>query len=140
MLFQGTAQWVNKEPDDGERSSEVSLLIGRCAYARRRKLGRKKSGSFFESLNMGGTDSYKQMTKRTRRVSTLKSIPQTAQNESMSFNLEKEDQEHDSCKPCANPSIIGEKGSSLHICSWASEKAACAIQGILYQHLLSKLL
>ncbi|KAG8373275.1 hypothetical protein BUALT_Bualt11G0006900 [Buddleja alternifolia] len=34
----GTADWVNKEPDDGERSSEVSLLIGRCAYSRRRKL------------------------------------------------------------------------------------------------------
>ncbi|KAG8377169.1 hypothetical protein BUALT_Bualt08G0000100 [Buddleja alternifolia] len=125
----GTADWVNKEPDDGERSSEVSLLIGRCAYSRRRKLGRKKSGSFFESLNMGSIDSLKQMTKRSRRGSTLKSIPQTAQNESMSFNLEKEDREPDSSKPCANASIIGEKGSSLHICCWASENAARTIQG-----------
>ncbi|KAG8373274.1 hypothetical protein BUALT_Bualt11G0006800 [Buddleja alternifolia] len=132
----GTADWVNKEPDDGERSSEVSLLIGRCAYSWRRKLGRKKSGSFFESLNMGATDSLKQMTKRSRRG--FKSIPQTAQNESMSFNLEKEDREPDSSKPCANASIIGEKGSSLHICSWASEKAARTIQVMLYQHLLSK--
>ncbi|KAL0313799.1 UNVERIFIED_CONTAM: Histone-lysine N-methyltransferase ATXR7 [Sesamum angustifolium] len=125
----GTVHCMNKEkPDDGERDSEVSLLKEEYAYSRRRKLGSKKSDSFFLSLTVGETDHLKRASKRSRRSYTLKTIPQAAQVQNMIPNLEKQGPENDSNTPCANASILGEKGSSLHNCSWRSEKAARAIQ------------
>ncbi|KAI3465512.1 hypothetical protein Pfo_022175 [Paulownia fortunei] len=127
----GTVDGVNKEkPDDGERSSEASLLIGKYMYSRRRKLGGKMSGSFLQSLTAGDTDHLKQASKRSRRGYTLKNIPYAAQVEIIISNLEKKVPEHDSSsgKPCANANIIGEKGSSLHICSQTSKKVARSIQ------------
>ncbi|KAL0361967.1 UNVERIFIED_CONTAM: Histone-lysine N-methyltransferase ATXR7 [Sesamum radiatum] len=56
---------------------------------------------------------------------------EAAQVQNMIPNLEKQGPENDSNKPCANASILGEKGSSLHNCSWRSEKVARAIQEYL---------
>ncbi|KAK6160903.1 hypothetical protein DH2020_004284 [Rehmannia glutinosa] len=125
--YKGTVDWMNKEkPDDGERSSEASLVVGKYIYSRRRKLSSKMSGSFFQSLATGDSDLLKQASKRSRRGRTLKSIPHATQVENV-INLEKVP-EHDSKKSCANARIIGEKGSNLHICSQTSEKVARAFQ------------
>ncbi|KAL0352569.1 UNVERIFIED_CONTAM: Histone-lysine N-methyltransferase ATXR7 [Sesamum calycinum] len=106
----GTVHCMNKEkPDDGERDSEVSLLKEEYAYSRRRKLGSRKSDSFFLSLTVGETDHLKRASKRSRRSYTLKTIPQAAQVQNMIPNLEKQGPENDSNKPCANASILGER-------------------------------
>ncbi|XP_011083373.1 histone-lysine N-methyltransferase ATXR7 [Sesamum indicum] len=123
-----TVRCMNKEkPDDGERYSEVSLLKEEYTYSRRRKLGGKKSDSFFVSLTMGETDHLNRASKRSRRSYTLKTIPQAAQVQNMIPHLE-QGPENGSNKPCANVSILGEKGSSMHNCSWRSEKVARAFQ------------
>ncbi|XP_011083268.1 histone-lysine N-methyltransferase ATXR7-like isoform X2 [Sesamum indicum] len=125
----GTVRCMNKEkPDDGERYSEVSLLKEEYTYSRRRKLSGKKSDSFILSLTMGETDHLNRASKRSRRSYTLKTIPQAAQVQYMIPHLEKQGPENDSNKPCANVSILGEKGSSMQNCSWRSEKVARAIQ------------
>lgn len=123
---------MNKEkPDVAERSSEASLLTGKYVYSRRRKFGRKKSGPFFKSLTMGDSDHPKQASKRSRRGYTLKNAHQAAQVETIISNLEKKVPE-----PNTNASILGEKGSTLHICSQTSEKVARSIQGNLFSSLL----
>ncbi|PIN01171.1 Histone-lysine N-methyltransferase [Handroanthus impetiginosus] len=104
----GALCMANNEKPDG------SLLLGKYMYSRRRKFG-KESGSFFRSLSMGGPNHLKKASKRPRRCHTLQNIHQAGKVENIISDLEKKVPEHDSRKPCAEASILGEKGSSLHI-------------------------
>ncbi|KAL6571940.1 hypothetical protein OROMI_012898 [Orobanche minor] len=115
--IKGTVDWMNKgKADDGERSSEASLIVGHYIYARRRKLAKKMPGSFFQFLATGDIDHLKRGSKRSSRGYTLESIHAAVIENAISK------------KPSTKARIISEKGSSLHICSKTPEKVARVIQ------------
>ncbi|KAL2506097.1 Histone-lysine N-methyltransferase SETD1 [Abeliophyllum distichum] len=58
----------NEKSDDRERSSKSSLLNGNYICYRKRKLGEKKSGSFFESLIAGDIGSQKQSIENSNKA------------------------------------------------------------------------
>ncbi|KAL3830573.1 hypothetical protein ACJIZ3_019375 [Penstemon smallii] len=117
--FKGAVDWMNGEKtDDGARSSEASLHIGKYTYSRRKTLSRKKSVSYFQSLIMRDSDGQKQVSKRPKRGHTRKDIPQSTKAEIMISNLKKKEPKIHNKKPCMPANDV----SSLHTGNWRSEK------------------
>ncbi|KAL2529826.1 histone-lysine N-methyltransferase ATXR7 [Forsythia ovata] len=118
----------NEKPDDRERSSKSSLLNGNYICYRKRKLGEKKSGSFFESLIAGDIGSQKQSIENSNKGNVLKHVSRSKKVKNMLLNLEKTQTENHSSKSSVDADLLGSSSSSLHIPNSKSEKVADVVK------------
>ncbi|XP_073286262.1 uncharacterized protein [Primulina huaijiensis] len=72
-----TVELCNEDSHDVDKCLGSSLLLGRYTYSRKRKMGQRRTISYFESLLLGG-DYQKQIGKRLRRLQTVKDLSETA--------------------------------------------------------------